>query len=144
MVAGNRWLSRSPGAVNPQEAITLGLSPGTPVYRFARVREADGTPMALEYSTILASALPSPDFAGDSLYAALDTTQSRPVRALQRLRAVLFNEEQALLLGVAPNSAGLFIERRGFLQGGKPVELTHSWYRGDAYDFIAELTAGQL
>ena len=31
------------------------------------------------------------------------------------------------------------IERVGFLAGGRAVELTRSIYRGDAYDFVAEL-----
>jgi GntR family transcriptional regulator len=32
------------------------------------------------------------------------------------------------------------IERRGFLRDGRAVEYTQSFYRGDAYDFVAELT----
>ena len=52
---------------------------------------------------------------------------------------MLFNAEQAKLIGVAENAAGLLIERRGFLKDGRPVEFTQSYYRGDAYDFVAEL-----
>ena len=74
-----------------------------------------------------------------SLYEALEKQGMRPVRALQRLRAVLFNAEQAALIGVAEKAAGLLIERRGFLKDGRPVEFTQSYYRGDAYDFVAEL-----
>ena len=59
----------------------------------------------------------------------------------QRLRAVLFTDEQAELLGVAPRDAGLLIERRGVLKDGRAVEVTQSYYRGDAYDFVAELNA---
>src|SRR5580693_8253008 len=32
------WLSRSAGAVTPEESLTLGLSPGSAVYRFTRIR----------------------------------------------------------------------------------------------------------
>src|SRR5687768_10339048 len=32
------WLKRSEGQVTPEEALTLRLSPGTPVYRFHRLR----------------------------------------------------------------------------------------------------------
>src|SRR5271168_5313783 len=46
------WLSRSVGTVTPEESLTLGLSPGAQVYRFNRIRYADGSPMALEYSTV--------------------------------------------------------------------------------------------
>ena len=66
-----------------------------------------------------------------------------PSRALQRLHAVLLNEEQASLLHVPPQSPALYIERRSFTGTGEAVEFTSSYYRGDAYDFVAELTIGQ-
>jgi GntR family transcriptional regulator len=133
------WLSRSAGAVTPEESLTLGLSPGAQVYRFSRIRYADGSPMALEYSTVPGFSLPSESAVGESLYESLEKHGSRPVRALQRLRAVLFTAERARLLGVPDGSPGLLIERRGFLRDGRPVEFTQSYYRGDAYDFVAEL-----
>jgi GntR family transcriptional regulator len=54
---------------------------------------------------------------------------------------VLFTAEQAELLGVPVKDAGLLIERRSFLPDGRAVEVTQSYYRGDAYDFVAELNA---
>jgi GntR family transcriptional regulator len=140
-VARSRWLSRSEGAVTPDESLTLGLSPGSRVYRFGRIRYADDMPMALEYSTIPGFALPKIDVVETSLYAALEAARNRPVRALQRLRAVLFDAEQAALLEIEAGAPGLFIERRGFAEHGRAIEMTHSWYRGDAYDFVAELNA---
>jgi GntR family transcriptional regulator len=134
------WLSRSAGAVTPEESLTLGLSPGSEVYRFNRIRYADGEPMALEYSTVPGFCLPNEKAVGESLYEALGQHLARPVRALQRLRAILFLGEKAKLLGVAEGSPGLLIERRGFLKDGRPVEFTQSYYRGDAYDFVAELS----
>ena len=134
------WLSRSAGAVTPEESLTLGLSPGSEVYRFNRIRYADGEPMALEYSTVPGFCLPNEKAVGESLYEALGQHLARPVRALQRLRAILFLGEKAKLLGVTEGSPGLLIERRGFLRDGRPVEFTQSYYRGDAYDFVAELS----
>lgn len=136
----SKWLLRAEGTVTPDESMTLGLSPGAVVYRFDRIRCADGLPMAIERSTIPGFALAGADEVGTSLYDALDAAGNRPVRALQRLRAVLFTAEQAALLGMEPNAAGLFIERRGFLEDGRAIETTRSWYRGDAYDFVAELS----
>lgn len=133
------WLSRAAGTVTPEESLTLGLSPGALVYRFNRIRYADGAPMALEYATVPGFSLPSETAVEDSLYTALDRAGNRPVRALQRLRAVLFTAEKAKLLSVADGSPGLLIERRGFLKDGRVVEFTQSYYRGDAYDFVAEL-----
>lgn len=136
----NSWVSRATGTVTPEEALSLSLSPGATVYRFQRIRYADNIPMALEYSTIAGYCLPSIEAVDNSLYEALERAGNRPVRALQRLRAVPFAAEQAEPLGVEPGHAGLFIERRGFLRDGSPVEFTQSYYRGDAYDLVAELT----
>ena len=137
----SEWIARAEGAVTPDESLMLGLSPGTAVYRFHRIRFADELAMALEYSTIPAFALASAGVVRGSLYEALNAAGNRPVRALQRLRAVLFDAQQASLLGVDVGAPGLLIERRGFLEDGRAVEMTQSWYRGDAYDFVAELNA---
>lgn len=138
-VPHSEWLARSEGQVSPEEAMAFGLSPGTAVYRFTRIRYADDVSMALEYSTVPASVLPSLDAVGESLYAALG--ENRPVRVLQRLRAILFPADQAELLGIEPGSAGLEIERRGYARDGRTVEFTRSYYRGDSYDFVSELVA---
>ena len=134
------WLRRSAGTVTPEESLTLRASPGTPVYRFHRIRFADDVPMALEYATILASCLPSLDAVESSLYVALERAGHRPVRALQRLRAVLFTAEQAELLQAQEKDPGLLVERLGFLTDGRTAEFTQSYYRGDIYDFVAELS----
>jgi GntR family transcriptional regulator len=60
----SEWISKAEGSVTPEESLTLGLSPGTPVYRFARIRYADGAPMAVEYSTVAGFALPSAEVVG--------------------------------------------------------------------------------
>jgi GntR family transcriptional regulator len=133
----SEWLSRSEGTVMPEEALALGLSPGTPVYRLSRIRYANGESMAIEHATVPRDSLESLESVGDSLYDALGN--ARPVRVLQRLRAVLFTPEQAELLGIEEGCAGLVIERRGFAADGRTVEFTKSYYRGDAYDFVAEL-----
>jgi GntR family transcriptional regulator len=137
----SEWLLRASGTVTPDESLTLGLSPGTPVYRFHRIRFADDQPMAVEYSTIPGFGLPSADAVEDSLYVALNDAGMRPARALQRLRAVLVDEDRAKMLGLEPDAPALYIERRGFLDDGRVIEATQSWYRGDAYDFVAELSA---
>jgi GntR family transcriptional regulator len=135
------WLRRSEGTVTPEEALTLRLSPGAPVYRFHRLRYADDAPMALEYATIVAAALPSLEAVDNSLYEALQAAGNRPVRALQRLRALLLNTEQAKLLHAREGDAGLLVERVGFLPDGRAIEFCQSYYRGDTYDFVAELSS---
>ena len=135
------WLKRSEGTVTPEESLKLALSPGTLVYRFHRLRFADDEPMAIEFATIDATCLPSLEAVDDSLYDALERAGNRPVRALQRLHALLLNAEQAKLLKAKPADAGLLVERLGYLRDGRAVEFSQSIYRGDTYDFVAELSA---
>jgi GntR family transcriptional regulator len=135
------WIKRAEGHVTPEESLTLRLGPGAPVYRFHRLRFADDMPMCLEFATIAGTALPSLDAVGDSLYEALERAGNRPVRALQRLRALLLNAEQAKLLHAREGDAGLLVERVGFLRDGAAVEYCQSYFRGDTYDFVAELSS---
>ena len=114
MLASSIWLTRSVGKVRPEEALNLRASPGTEVYRFKRIRLADDVPMSIESTTILASCLPSADSVEHSIYAALLKTGNRPVRALQRLSALILNQEQATMLGAKVGDAGLLVERMGF------------------------------
>jgi GntR family transcriptional regulator, N-acetylglucosamine utilization regulator len=135
------WLKRFEGEVTPEEALTLRLSPGTKVYRFHRLRFADEAPMCLEFATIEGTCLPSLAAVDTSLYEALESAGNRPVRALQRLRALLLNAEHAKLLHAREGDAGLLVERVGFLRDGRAVEFCQSFFRGDTYDFVAELSS---
>ncbi len=140
-VPRSEWLKRNAGTATPEETMKLGISPGTQVLRFARLRFADDSPMAIETATVVASVLPGLDSVVESLYAALEKAGNRPVRALQRLSAVLLDDEQAVLLRTEPDAAGLLVERIGFGRDGRAIELSQSVYRGDTYDFVAELSA---
>ena len=134
-----RFLERQVGAVTPEEAMALNLSPGARVVRLHRLRLADDAPLAIERSTVPHAILPDPQRVTGSLYEALEKLGLRPQRALQHLRAVSCDAESARLLKVARGAPGLLIERRAFLADGRAVEFTRSLYRGDAYDFVAEL-----
>jgi len=135
-----RWLGRENTTATPEEALAFGSRLGANVYRFTRVRFADDA-LAYEISTVPHFALANEHSLTTSLYGALRETGNRPVRALQRLRAVQLNAIQANELAVPENATALFIERRGFNAKGQMVELSKSWYRGDSYDFVAELSS---
>lgn len=143
LTPGVRILDRSHGPASPTESMALGLSPGDRVSRLRRLRLAGDLPMAIEHAVVPARFLPDPHVVERSLYAVLGERGFAPRRALQKLHAVLLDEDQAALLAVAAGSPALYIERRSFLEGGEPVEFTASYYRGDAYDFVAELSIGQ-
>jgi GntR family transcriptional regulator len=136
------WLERGLFTPSPDEMVMLGLPAGGLVARLGRLRIADENPLAIERASISAEFLSNPESVGHSLYAALEARGVRPVRAIQRISARTVKDPEADLLGVAAGSAGLAIERISYLPSGKVVELTRSLYRGDAYDFVAELTLG--
>lgn len=134
------WLSRALHSPSPEEVMALGLGAGDRVARLERVRRSDGVPLAIERAALSAEVVPRPDLVDASLYALLETSGNRPVRAVQRISAANLGPRDAELLGVTPGAAGLRIERIGYLANGRVVEFTRSVYRGDAYDFAVELT----
>jgi len=135
----SRFLERSVGETTPEESMALNLSPGSAVVRLHRVRFGGQAPLAVERTLVPLALLPDPSTVVDSLYEALQPLGHRPVRALQRLRAVALDAHTARILQLPEGSPGLQIERRAFLADGRVVESTRSFYRGDAYDFVAEL-----
>jgi GntR family transcriptional regulator len=128
---------------SPEETMALGLSPGDKVARISRLRISGDVPLAIERASIAAAVLPNPALVVDSLYAQLERTGNRPVRAIQRIRAANLSEADARLLEISVGAAALHIERVGYLSSGRVVEFTRSVYRGDTYDFVAELRVGE-
>ena len=139
MSVRSSWLERGVFDPSPEEMMKLGLSASEKVARVSRLRIADETPLAIERASLSAGVLPDPEAIGASLYAALERTGNRPVRAVQRISAAGLGAADAKLLDVPAGSAGLNIERISYLASGKVVEFTRSIYRGDAYDFVVEL-----
>ena len=137
------FLERSIGEVNTDEAMALALSPGSRVVRLHRLRLAGDNPLAVERTTVPQSILPRGELVRDSLYEALARLGLAPVRAMQRLRAVALDASAAQHLGLSAGSPALQVERRAFLSDGRAVEFTRSFYRADAYDFVAELTISE-
>ena len=137
------WLDRGLYVPSPEETVALGLFPGERVARIARLRLSGETPLAIERASLAASILPNPAAIENSLYAHLERQGNRPIRAIQRIRAANLGEEDANLLQVPAGSAGLNIERTSYLASGRVIEFTRSIYRGDAYDFVAELRLGE-
>lgn len=142
MEVRSEWLDRGLYLPSPEETVILGLSAGERVARISRLRLTGDTPLAIERASLAASVLPEPAAMGDSLYRYLESDGNRPVRAIQRIRAANLGDDDAYLLQVPVGSAGLNIERTSYLPSGRVIEFTRSIYRGDTYDFIAELRLG--
>lgn len=135
-------LGRTVGPPSSEEAMALGLKLDGRVSRLHRLRLADGVPMAIEQAAVPQSYLPDPAEVEESLYRVLEARGIRPTRAMQRIAACNLGPADAAALDVAPGSAALKMERVAYLTDGRVVEYTRSFYRGDAYDFVAELNLG--
>ncbi|MGI2033047.1 GntR family transcriptional regulator [Rhizobium panacihumi] len=142
LVTRSEWLERGLYHPSPEESVMLGLAPGTLVARIGRLRIANDMPLAIERASLSAEFLPDPTRVATSLYAELEKTHTRPIRAIQRISACNVKNPDAGLLQMSVGAAGLSIERISYLGSGRVVEFTRSLYRGDAYDFVAELTLG--
>jgi GntR family transcriptional regulator len=140
LTASSRVIEEGIFLPTPEEAMMLGIGPGESVFRLARLRLADGVPMAIDHAAVPLRFLDRAHAAEKSLYAALESAGFRPVRALQRLRAVIIGPAEAALLEIATGSPALDIQRVAYLGDGRCVEFTRSFYRSDTFDFVAELT----
>jgi GntR family transcriptional regulator, N-acetylglucosamine utilization regulator len=140
LVAGSRELERGMFPPSPEEAMMLGVGPNETVFRLSRLRLASDVPMAIEHTVVPQRYIGDPRTVGSSLYDALEARNLKPVRALQRLRATLLTDSDAVLLGVERKSPVLYIQRLAYLADGRCVEFTRSYYRADTYDFVSELT----
>ena len=135
----SRILRRGLFLPSPDEMMALGLPPGDRVARVERLRFADDTPLALEWSSLPSDVLPDPEAVETSLYDVLRATGRAPTRAVQRITAVNLTAPDAKLLNLAEGAAVLRIDRTAYLPSGRPIEFTRGLYRSDIYDFIAEL-----
>ncbi len=124
---------------SPEEIVALGLTSDVQVSRITRLRRADGVPLAIETSTLSTEFVPDPNRIETSLYEELSQEGIRPSRAIQRISACNLSEDQAALLEVSEGDAALLIDRTAYLSSGRAIELTSGVYRGDIYDFVAEL-----
>jgi GntR family transcriptional regulator len=142
MTGRSVWIERGVFSASPREMMVLGLRADAQVARIARLRMANDIPLAIERAALSTQYLPDPERIQHSLYETLAALGNKPVRAIQRISAVNLGADDAGLLDVSEGSAGLNIERISYSAQGAAIEFTRSIYRGDAYDFVAELKIG--
>ena len=139
----SEWLKRTSGTVTPEEALTLRSSPGTPVYRFNRLRFADDAPMCARIRDDRRD-LPAVARSSGELPVRGAREGGQPTGA--RAAAPARGAPDARTGGAAARQSR---RRRspgralGFLQDGRAVEFSQSYYRGDTYDFVAELSTSR-
>ena len=125
LVVQSQWLDRGVYPPSPEEMVALGLPAGENVARISRLRIAGDTPLAIERAALSAAVLPDPQAIGTSLYSHLERSGYRPVRAIQRIRAVSIGEEDAGLFAVPPH-ARRAPDRADFLPAHRPGRRIHA------------------
>ena len=127
----------------PEVAAALRLLAGADVIVLARVRLADGSPLAVETAYLPFMFCPNllqHDFSIESLYNILEKEYGFLLtQADQTIEATLATPQEAELLKLTPPAATLHIERLTVRQDGQPIEYVLSTYRGDRYKFRSQL-----
>lgn len=140
MVPTSDILSLKFGPAGAETALRTGIPLGSEVMTLVRLRRADGEALSYESVSVPVWAVGA-DFDGTgSLYGRMETRGTRPKRMLQTLEAVAAPEDIARSLGIAPGSPVLRISQVGYAADGRAVEDSLSWYRGDRYKYVGELT----
>jgi GntR family transcriptional regulator len=102
----------------------------------ARLRYADGEPIALERSTFPArfAWLLEHDLTG-SLYGLLG--DDAPVRAVERIEPIAADADDAAALGLRAGAPLLLVDRIAYDAGGEVVETARDVFRGDRTRIVA-------
>lgn len=110
------------------------------VYEVERVRLKDGEPLALELARLpqrLCPGLERFDLARSSLYEILEQSYGiRPETCDEEISAEIPSSQQRKLLSLPARTAVLVINRKAYMEDGRPLELTRAVYRGDRYSAI--------
>lgn len=110
-----------------------------PVFEITRLRLVDGQPFAFESLYLpreLGEALPLPRLAREPLYDLLrDCCGVVVARAEETLQPVAVEPTLATLLQVRTGEPAFLVERVGYTDASRPVELRRSVIRGDRYRF---------
>jgi GntR family transcriptional regulator len=143
---GGRVLDRRARPATIEEAETLGLAPGAPLFELERLRSMDDVPILVDRTRIplsLAPGLDEIDLRETSLYDVLEERFGmRPARARFTVDAIAADERRAALLGLEPGEPLLRCQQQTEDESGRQIELCEMVYRGDRYRFRATLQRG--
>lgn len=125
----------------------LILGPGSRVVVIRRLRTGDDVPFIYEESHLpcrIFRDILGMDLTG-SMYQILNERFGVTLsRSDQTIRAVNLKGRIASYMNVPENTAALFMESLTYDESNVPVELLHSFYRGDKYEFEVELGRYQI
>jgi len=143
--AGAVEISRRTQPADAAMSELLEIGEGEPVHVLERVRLADGAPLAVEATHLVAHRTPGlmdEPLADRSLYALLEQRYGLVVDGgEQTIAAGLADADTAALLELPEGHAVLRFQRRSFAAGA-PLEYAVSSYRGDRYQLQVAFAAG--
>ena len=128
----------------PDASVRLGVDDDEPVYRFTRLRLADGQPIAVETNWIPVESVPDLDEAAleGSLFALLNERYGiTPGEATSTIDAVLPDAATAAALGIGEGSPCLRIRMEYLDQRGRPLMAATDYYAGSRYQLQVTLSA---
>jgi len=138
---GSRLISLELAIPTPSVRDFFELHEQQKVYEVQRVRLKDGEPLALEFARLperLCPGLERFDWARSSLYETLERSYGIRIETWdEEISAEIPNSEQRKLLCLPARTAVLVVNRKAYMEDGRPVELTRSFYRGDRYSAIS-------
>ncbi len=147
LVPGGRVLQRHTRPATIEEADSLGLAPGAPLFELERLRSMDGVPILVDRARIplaLAPGLDDVDLGGTSLYEVLEGRYAiRPSRAHFTVDAIAADERYAGLLELEAGRPLLRCQQQTQDEASRQIELCEMVYRGDRYRFRATLVRGE-
>lgn len=121
------------------QARALRIPAGEAVFRFTRLRSADGEPVGLETTWVAASQVPGLERADlrGSWYELLDERYDVQVQTGTSIVEVGYaSERDARLLACEPGAALLRIETTSYGANGRIVDFGVDLFRGDRYSLV--------
>jgi GntR family transcriptional regulator len=144
LASRSRLLSVGQVSADEELAWRLDVRPRARVLRIERLRMASEEPMAIETTHLDASRFPGlAKRLGDSvsLYALLaDDYDVHLAQAEETIETVPAPPKEAALLDTTVGYPMLLLSRHSRDTSGRPVEFAMSFYRGDRYKFVAQLS----
>ena len=140
--AKTRVISKRIEDADDYVAGNLFLGSNKKVVAIRRVRAGNGTPYIYEESYLPADmfeGLLKLDLTGSMYDLMSKHFNVELARGKQTISAVNLNSRIAKILNVAVNSAAIFAEYITYNEKSMPIELLHSYYRGDKYSLEIEL-----
>jgi len=142
-----RLTSARPESASHAIARALGLEVGAPTLHLERLRMADGEPLLLEQVWLSAERFPgllALDLERGSLYDLLASRyDARIAWTRESLDAMALPSREAGLLRLRPRAPVLRIEGVAFDAADRPVEVGHTWVRGDRTRYFVVREVGR-